>query len=577
MKYQKILLYTILFFYGQGIFAQYYDTGQDPASLKWMQIRTGHFTVIYPQIYGSGGLAFARSLDEAYSKLISLYPERKFKIPVVIHCFTTQSNGYVAWAPRRMEIYPTPEQNTIPLDPETQLAIHELTHVFQMESLNRGFSKAMSFLLGEQFTGVTSSLLPLWFLEGEAVFAESALTESGRGRTPSFQKELKAISVEKPKMLNYDKIVNGSYRDYIPNHYQSGYQMVAWAMTKYDPQIWNRAIDFTGKQPLTLNPVNISLKRSAGLTKKRLYKETFDTLKTIWSEDVSERKAVSYETLNPDKNGKYFNYHSPVFAGTDSIIAIKTSLSDPPSFVLINPKEKTEKKIHIPGQFYPWFISYSNGKLVWVENQPDKRWENRNYSVIRLMHLRNSRTIRLSRKSRYLSASISPDGRKIAAIENTVNNLNNIVIIDSENGTVIQSAPAPGNVSLQRPQWAATGEFITVISLSEAGEGILSYKLANKEWVTLVESGRADLQSTALRNDSLFFISSLSGTDNIYLRTPDGNIIKLTESRFGTEDLCIRDGEILFSDYSSYGNNICSTSLSKTAFRPLQPEIFHLF
>ena len=86
--------------------------------------------------------------------------------------------------------------------------------------------------MGNSSTGVVASLVPLWFLEGDAVFAESALTESGRGRSPSFQKELKAISVEKDKIYKYDKIVNGSFRDYIPDHYQSGYQMVTWAHGK---------------------------------------------------------------------------------------------------------------------------------------------------------------------------------------------------------------------------------------------------------------------------------------------------------------------------------------------------------
>ena len=52
-----------------------------------------------------------------------------------------------------------------------------------MESLNRGFSKCMTVLFGEQFTGVISASSALWFLEGDAVFAETALTESGRGRT----------------------------------------------------------------------------------------------------------------------------------------------------------------------------------------------------------------------------------------------------------------------------------------------------------------------------------------------------------------------------------------------------------
>jgi hypothetical protein len=565
MRYPVIILFTTLLLIAQVTFAQYYDTGQDPASLKWMQIKTGRFTVIYPEKYETGGIAFAKSLDEAYSKLVSLYPERKFKIPVVIHNFTTQSNGYVAWAPRRMEIYPTPEQNTIPLDPVKQLTIHELTHVFQMESLNSGFSKAMSIIFGEQFIGIVASLLPLWFMEGDAVFAESALTESGRGRSPSFQKQLKAITVERGSMYKYDKILNGSYRDYIPNYYQSGYQMVTWSLAKYDPQIWNRVLDNTGKQPFTINPVNISLSRSAGLTKKKLFKETFDTLKTIWTKDVSEDNARSYEILNPARQGKYINYYSPVFAGTDSIIAIKTSLSAPPAFVLINPSEKTEKKIYIPGQIYPWFISYANGKLVWVETLSDPRWENRTYSVIKLMDIRSNQTIRLSRKSRYLSASVSPDGRKIAAIENTINNINNIVLIDSKTGFVMQSDPAPGNAYLQRPQWAEEGGKITVIFLTEAGEGIMSYTLASKEWETLVEAGREDLQSSSLRNDSLFFISSLSGTDNIYLRTPDRKIISLTRSRFGAIDLCLNKGKVFFSDYTSLGNNICSTTLAEVS------------
>ncbi|MCX6322254.1 MAG: hypothetical protein NTX93_10720 [Bacteroidia bacterium] len=567
MRYPVILLYTTFLLFAQVTFAQYYDTGQDPASLKWMQIKTGRFTVIYPETYGSGGMAFAQSLEEAYSKLISLFPERKFKIPVVIHNFSTQSNGYVAWAPRRMEIYPTPIQNTIPLDPERQLAIHELTHVFQMESLNEDFSKTMSLILGEQFTGIVASLLPLWFLEGNAVFAESALTESGRGRSPSFQKQLKAIAVEQGSMYKYDKMVNGSYRDYIPDHYQSGYQMVTWALAKYDLQIWNKVLNCTAKQPFTINPVNISLSRSAGITKKSLFKETFDTLKTIWTKDVSENNALFYETLNPAREGKFINYYSPVFAGTDSIIAIKTSLAAPPSFVLINPSKKSEKKIHTPGQMYPWFISYANGKLVWVETQPDPRWENRDYSIIKLMDLSNNKIKRLSRKSRYLSASLSPDGRKIAAIENTINNINNIVLIDAETGSILQSVPAPGNAYLQRPQWAEGGGKITVIFLTEAGEGIMEYTLASQEWETLIEAGREDLQSSFLRNDSLFFISSLSGTDNIYIRTPDRKITSLTRSRFGVSDLSLFGGKIIFSDYTSLGNNICSTPLSEVSGR----------
>jgi hypothetical protein len=563
MRYPVILFFITLILFAQDTFSQYYDTGQDPASLKWMQIKTDRFTVIFPEKYGSGGMAYAKSLNEAYLNLGSLFPESKFKIPVVIHNYTTQANGYVSWAPRRMELYPTPEQNTIPLSNEKQLTTHELAHVFQMESLNKGFSKNMSLIFGEQFVGITASLLPLWFLEGDAVFAESVLTESGRGRSPSFQKELKAITVEKGMLFNYDKVINGSFKDFVPDYYESGYQMVTWALAKYDFQIWNKALENTAKQPFTINPVNFSLRKSAGLTKKKLFTETFDSLKVIWSKDVSENNSLFYEPLNPAKKEKYINYYSPVFTGTDTLFAVKTSLSAPPAFVLINPSKKTEKEIFVPGQMYPLLISYANGKIVWVESQSDPRWENRNYSIIKLLDIKRNITTKISRKSRYLSASISPNGKKIAAIENRINNTNYLVLIDAETGTVLQSIPAPENIYLERPNWTEDGKKVTVIYLTEAGEGVLSFTYANQKWETLLEPGREDLQSASLKNDSLFFISSLSGTDNIYLLTPAGKRTLLTRSRFGTIDLCLYGRRIFFSDYTSLGNNICSTTFSE--------------
>ena len=252
MKYYLFIFCSFLILTVQMASGQYYNTGQDPSSLKWLQIKTGRFTVIYTEKYGSNGKAFAQSLDQAYSKLVTIFPEKKFRIPVIIHNFSTQSNGYIAWAPKRTEIYPTPEQNSIPLDANTQLALHELAHVFQMESINTGFSKMMSYILGEQFTGIVSSLLPLWLMEGDAVFAESFLSESGRGRNASFQKQLKALTVENINIYNYDKSLNGSFRNYVPDHYQSGFQMVTWALAKYDPQIWNKVFKFTGEQPLHL-------------------------------------------------------------------------------------------------------------------------------------------------------------------------------------------------------------------------------------------------------------------------------------------------------------------------------------
>jgi hypothetical protein len=564
MKFRFVCSLLVFLSVSLSSYAQYYDTGQDPAGLRWLQIKTERFTVIYPEKYGTAGEDFARSLDKAYSDLTTLFPDKKFRIPVIIHNFTTHSNGYVAWAPKRMEVFPTPEQNTIPLDANRQLALHELAHVFQMETINSGFSKAMSYIMGQQFPGAIASLLPSWYMEGDAVFAETILSESGRGRSAGFQKELKALVIEKGHLYKYDKMLNGSFRDYTPDHYQYGYQMVTWSLAGRDPELWNRALKFTANEPFTVNPVNISLRRNAGLTKKSLFTQTFDTLKTLWNKDLTRSNAIKYEPLNPSKKNRFVNYYSPVSAGTDSVIAIKTSLTAPSSFVLIRPSDRSEKRIHIPGQIYPYYFSYAAGKLVWVETVRDPRWENREYSVIKLKDIRSGLTRQLARRSRYLAASISPDGNMIAASENSTDNTNNLVILNTSDGSVIRTMPSPGNASLQRPQWTPDGRMITVIYLTEEGEGIMTFSLADNSWKVMIEASRNDLQSAFLKNDSLFYISSVSGTDNIYLLA-ENKISEVTRSRFGANDMSISGSIILFSDYTSSGNDICKISSGNIA------------
>ncbi len=556
-------LIIVLFLFTGEINGQYYNTGQEPASVRWLRLKTDNFDVIYPEKYGKKGIEFSRTLEESYASIISMFPEKRTRIPVVIHNLSTRSNGYVAWAPMRMEIYPAPDQNSIPGSQHRLLSIHELTHVLEMESLNTGFSRILSYLMGEQVTGAVAALLPLWYLEGNAVVAETILSSSGRGRNPSFNQQLKAIAVDRGN-YRYDKILNGSFRDHIPDHYQSGYQMTAWAMAKYDTGIWNKVLKFTGEQPFTINPVNISLRKNAGLTKKGLYNETFDTLRNLWSANLSGVKE-NYNTLNPRKDSEYINYYSPVTAGADSIIAIKTSMSSTPEFVLIS--SGAEKTIYRPGSMNLWLISSGGGRILWVEDRPDPRWANRNYVIIRSFNLKSGSSRSITGKSRYLSASISPDGRKIAAVENTPDHRNNLVFIDSETGNVISSVPSPENLDIQRPQWFADGTGVTVIFLTQDGEGIKSYSLKDNLWLTVLQEGTADLQSSFLRNDSLFFVSAISGTDNIWLKTPGNDLKQISDSRFGIRDIHLNGSRIFFSDYTAAGNELCMKSLSGPAFQ----------
>ena len=578
MPLKFILTLFVLFILTSFSRAQYYETGVDPASIRWKQIKTANFRVIFPESYGEEGIKFAKSLEDSFRKLSVFYPSVKANIPVVIHNYTTNSNGYVAWAPRRMEIYPTPEQNSIPLSNIEQLTLHEMTHVLQMRTLYSGISGILSIPFGEHYYGLLAGYIPLWMLEGDAVLMETILSESGRGRTPSFLKQLKAISVERGRIYSYDKMLLGSFKNYTPDEYRYGYQMVAWASKKSGHQLFTNTIRYIGRNPFSVNPVNISLKKNASLSKARLFRETFDTITLkLGKENLAKARQV-YSVINPPKGKEYINYYSPVVVGSDSIVAIKTSMYSPPVFVLLNTSTGTEKRIHTPGDIYPYFLSGAPGKVVWVEHHPDPRWENRHFSVVKILDLKKGIVKQLSHRTRYMAAAISPDGRFIAVVENTVSNKNSIVIIDAYNGEIIKSITAPENVYPQRPQWSASGNEITFISLSDAGEGVIALSVADRKWEVLKNPCRDDLQASFLRNDSLFYVSSASSVDNIWLRTPEGNELRITDSRFGIYDPYFSGGKVFFTDYSMNGNNICIKALDEMKdnfFEKITEKQFH--
>lgn len=49
-----------------------------------------------------------------------------------------------------------------------------------------GIFKPLYYIIGEQAAGVASFFLPVWFLEGDAVSTETAMSNGGRGRLPEF-------------------------------------------------------------------------------------------------------------------------------------------------------------------------------------------------------------------------------------------------------------------------------------------------------------------------------------------------------------------------------------------------------
>lgn len=107
------------------------------------------------------------------------------------------SNGYVALAPYRSELFATGIQNFNVVGSASfldLLCFHEYRHALQNSNSRRGFTKFLYLIGCESFWSTANGVgIPDWYLEGDAVQTETMFTGAGRGRTPYFSQEQCAL------------------------------------------------------------------------------------------------------------------------------------------------------------------------------------------------------------------------------------------------------------------------------------------------------------------------------------------------------------------------------------------------
>jgi len=553
--------------------AQYYDTGQDPASLRWQQIQTTHFRVIFPDNFSAEAQKYARLLEESYGELSVLYPLAKTHMPVIIHNYSMESNGYVSWAPRRMELFPLPGQDNLPMDPAKQLAVHETAHVLQLSSLNRtGFGKALWYILGEQAVGLSALEIPQWAFEGDAVYAETVTGLSGRGRSNAFTQGARALVASRSGIYGYDKMIDGSYRDFTPDHYVFGYLMMN-GLRSADGDAWSNAFRKVSSG-YPFNPVNYSLKRETGLTKKKLYDSTFYYLAEMWN-DSTMLNSTGYPAINLREKKNHVSHYMPQRIDSNRIVSLKTSMDRPSRFVITDESGGTEHVLTTTGYIYPYIFSYSDSTLVWSELYPDPRWDNRDYSVIKKMDAGGGPVTQLTSRTRYTAPDLSPDGKTIVAVSTTPEFRYSMIFIDAVSGETLMDVSIPDNLIIQRPAWSSDGRAVTVVTLSAEGEGIRTYHPTGKKWVVNRPETVTDIIQAEIVNDTLYYLAQGDGSDNIYRLTNDTVVSRVTGSRLGISGFSVTGRELLFSDYSTDGFNIASADRTASA-GPVTGSMFNV-
>jgi hypothetical protein len=569
---RRICLPVLLILFPLTGKAQYYETGQDPASIHWKQIKTPHFQVIFPSGFTGEAQRMTNLLEYGYTMGSYSLDWHPATIPVILHNYTTESNGLVAWAPKRMELFTTPPQDIYPQDWLEQLALHEFRHVVQVDKLNQGITKAFSYLLGQQLPGALSSALGSWFLEGDATVNETTLSHSGRGRLPSFEMELRAQALDGKRFFNYDESVLQSFRKYVPDYYQFGYQMIAYSRNRYGNRLWSNTLTYVARNPYLINPVHFSLKKETGLNKRQLFDETFDTLRVRWENQDRMESFSPFHILNHRKNNTYVSYRYPQVVNDSEVIALKSGIDQIDAFVLID-RDGKERTLWQPGHSNSQKIHAAGNLVVWDEIIPDARWANRDYSVIKILDWKKHEARVLTRHTRYFSPCLSPDLTKVAAVEVSLENQYSVVVLDALSGKILKEFATPGNAFIQYPSWSPDGNQIIAVSLSAQGKAIVRLDLDDACWRILLSPSFEDISHTTSYGEFILFQGSFSGIENIYSLDPvSGSVFRVTSSRFGAFDPAIdqQNHRLIYADYSALGFDLAEAKLDPGQWLPLE-------
>ncbi|MGV8139504.1 MAG: TolB family protein [Mangrovibacterium sp.] len=555
-----IRLLALILFYGPPVAAQYYTTGEDPGGIKWKEINTSHFQLIFPEGYEPRAQKLARTMEAVYAYGYATLNHAPGKISVILHTRTVTSNGLVAWSPKRVEFYTTPNQKIYAQDWLEQLAVHEFRHVVQMDKVQKELPVIFRILFGEQAAAaVVGAYLPFWFIEGDAVMTETTLSKSGRGRLPAFLMQTKAQVVEKG-LFSYDKASLGSYKDFVPDRYKFGYWFTGTIREQFGTKVWSEVLEELAGKPLSVNPVNRVLKQQTGFGKEDLYKRIFHEYLGKWKKEIASLEISDYKNISL-QNDSYINYRYVNALNDSSFIALRESRDDIDRIVMV--KSGRESVVTTPGPVLEESMSVTGNLIIWAEYRTDIRWEHADRSVIVVYDMKNQTRKEFRYKFNLLSPVIAPDMKSFVAVEADFSNNYQLAVFDLKTGKKLAGYATPDNQYFLTPTWDPLAKVIYFSALSSAGKYLGSLTTATGQFCMLTQPDYHDIRNPKFRDGNLYYTSAKTGIDNIFcLNLQKGETSQVTSVPFGADYPSVTGTRIFFSNYSSTGYGVSVQNLN---------------
>lgn len=558
-RYIKLLIIIVLLGACHKLGAQFYSVGDDPGRIRWSIIESPSYRIIYPEGLDSLAKTYGTELERyriPVSASAGYVPGELMsrKMPVILHAYNAMSNGSVAWAPVRIDLFTSPEGYGAEAMPWVKmLAIHESRHAAQIQFGRDNVFKPFYWITGEMFAGAMSGLYPgKWMLEGDAVVAETALTDAGRGRSADFLNYYMA-AFDNGDFRNWNRWRYGSFRYWTPDHYALGYMTISGIRyASGEPSFMGDYLEYVSRRPYDVFSYTTITKKYTGKAFRKTFNSTMQLYHDIWSEEKAAR-APFIDPVQISRTRKEYTSYSDLAAISDTLYAIRQSMGKPAALVMILPSGKERVLTSSGSLSSPLWHSEGSRQIWWSEYVSDERWSQERRSVIRYYDIDKKRKSTFLSDGKKFCPSVSPDGMMLTVIDYPSEGGSGIEIYDIASGQRDIYISMPD--SIQATEATMAFGRLYICGISDKGYGLYSIEL-NKAYTasgfneikTVLQPQPVKLQRIRPHRGSLYFTSDKNGVNELYRLDPEKkDLAQVTSTEYGASDFCFSpDGSMLY-------------------------------
>lgn len=477
------------------------STFQSDSDLNWQKIEDDQFVVVFPDFMEERA-QYTLNLLKHYAKVVGkTYRSQPKKISIVIRPQVNSPNGFVTLAPRRSEWFNHASLTPLvgSLEWMQALAVHEYRHVVQFDAMKNDNLLWPYYLFGEGFLSLFMNIvMPTWYFEGDATWAETVYSDGGRGRSPRFMARMKALSLgDDPP--TYDQLLGGDFTTALPNWYVYGYILVTKAVNVYGEDIWRRILEYAIARPWNVYALYTAFEAETGMEFDTFFEQTMNELRDTWKSQLNK----------PFKKSKRKSYRNQVYPLENKVYLYR----DLNSLWELKQGQKTLAELNVSPSLSR--VDKHHHRFVYTSLLPHHRYFYKSFSDLFEFDLKKGDSRRISFQKRYYHPQYSPNGSKLLAVNISEREVFSLHILKGQK--VIKKIIPPKKMgTIAEAVWKNETELLVLMLDPTGKKYIAQYQIKNRRWDRMSAPTRNNLYSLFYHRGSVYFEADYLGNINIF-------------------------------------------------------------